>query len=615
MKNSNALRQEKSAIEQISVVPKTILPESDTNFNISKLKENELISSQFNNLYYRILILSAAFLCGFGYSLDATLRSTYTGYATNSYGEHSLLSTIQVINAVVSVGSQIIFSRLSDYFGRLELLLVAIIFYATGTIVQSQAYTVSIYAAGAVFYHCGYVGVSLLLTLIMSDFSTLKWRIFYQYASYWPYIIIPWVSGNIITAANPEKEWSWDIAMWSFIFPLSALPLFSLLIYTRYKSMRTPEWKALKKEEQSNKKKSKSNGFFKRAMFLFRKLDVIGIILITVSIGCILVPLTLASGVSQRWRSSNIIGSLVLGGVLCIVFMFWETMFAKNSLLPYKLLRDRGVWAPLGVAFLNYFTFYIACDYLYPVLLVSMNESSTSATRILKLPDFVAATASPIYSLLVAKSRRLKLFVIAGCAEWMLCMGLFYYYRGGSESQGGIIAASVVMGLSGLLCSNSVIVLLQAMSTHERMAVMTGIYYTFSQVGAAVGASISGAVWTQTMPSKLSELLGNDTLAAEAYASPYTFIREYSWGTVERCAVVKAYKSVQKIMMMIGLTCTIPLLAFALFMRDPELIDKAVHESFTEDGLVESKDEVNIASRIQAIFKGIRNHEKVESEC
>ncbi|CAI4242285.1 CEQ_1a_G0003950.mRNA.1.CDS.1 [Saccharomyces cerevisiae] len=54
-----------------------------------------------------------------------------------------------------------------------------------------------------------------------------------------------------------------------------------------------------------------------------------------------------------------------------------------------------------------------------------MKESSTSAARIVNLPDFVAATASPFYSLLVAKTRKLKLSVIGGCAAWMVCMGLF----------------------------------------------------------------------------------------------------------------------------------------------------------------------------------------------
>lgn len=573
-----------------------------------KLKENEIMSAQFNSLKYKILLISTAFLCGLGLNLDYTLRSTYTGYATNSYSEHSLLSTVQVINAVVSVGSQVVFSRLSDYFGRLKLFSVATIFHIMGTIIQSQAVSLTMYATGSVFYNCGHVGVNLLLILILSDFSSLKWRMFYQYTSYWPYIIIPWISGNIITAANPEKNWSWNIAMWAFIYPCSALPIIFLILYMTYKSSKTPELRSLK--DQARKKKI--SGLFGNLMFLFWKLDIVGIVLMTVSLGFILVPLTLANKVSQKWHNSTIIGILVLGSSLFVIFVFWEAKFARAPLLPFKLLSDRGIWASLGVTFFNFFTFFISCDYLYPVLLVSMKESSTSATRIVNMPDFVAATASPFYSLLVAKTRKLKPSVIGGCAAWMVCMGLFYQYRGGTGSHEGVIAASVIMGLSGLLCSNSVIVILQAMTTHSRMAVITGIQYTFSKVGAAVGASVSGAVWTQTMPNQLHKNLGNDTLAEAAYTSPYTFIKEYRWGSPERNAVAESYRYVQRIMMTVGLICTIPFFAFTLFMRDPELIDKATHEDFTEDGLVVLPDQDNIFSQFKALFKHNRSNKEVE---
>ncbi|CAI6378037.1 CLL_HP2_G0004430.mRNA.1.CDS.1 [Saccharomyces cerevisiae] len=574
-----------------------------------KLKENEIMSAQFDSLKYKILLISTAFVCGFGISLDYTLRSTYTGYATNSYSEHSLLSTVQVINAVVSVGSQVVYSRLSDHFGRLRLFLVATIFYIMGTIIQSQATRLTMYAAGSVFYNCGYVGTNLLLTLILSDFSSLKWRMFYQYASYWPYIIIPWISGNIITAANPQKNWSWNIAMWAFIYPLSALPIIFPILYMKYKSSKTAEWRSLKEQAR----KERTGGLFENLVFLFWKLDIVGILLITVSLGCILVPLTLANETSQKWHNSKIIATLVSGGCLFFIFLYWEAKFAKSPLLPFKLLSDRGIWAPLGVTFFNFFTFFISCDYLYPVLLVSMKESSTSAARIVNLPDFVAATASPFYSLLVAKTRKLKLSVIGGCAAWMVCMGLFYKYRGGSGSHEGVIAASVIMGLSGLLCSNSVIVILQAMITHSRMAVITGIQYTFSKLGAAIGASVSGAIWTQTMPNQLYKNLGNDTLAEIAYASPYTFINDYPWGSLERDAVVESYRYVQRIIMTVGLACTVPFFAFTMFMRDPELIDKATHEEFTEDGLVVLPDEENIFSQIKALFK--HNRSDKESGC
>ncbi|EGA84215.1 YCL073C-like protein, partial [Saccharomyces cerevisiae VL3] len=106
-----------------------------------------------------------------------------------------------------------------------------------------------------------------------------------------PTIISKFTQSSIITAANPQKNWSWNIAMWAFIYPLSALPIIFLILYMKYKSSKTAEWRSLKEQAR----KERTGGLFENLVFLFWKLDIVGILLITVSLGCILVPLTLAN--------------------------------------------------------------------------------------------------------------------------------------------------------------------------------------------------------------------------------------------------------------------------------------------------------------------------------
>lgn len=55
--------------------------------------------------------------------------------------------------------AQQVYARLSDIFGRLELLIVSILFYVVSTIIESQAYYIQRYAGGAVLYQIGYTGV------------------------------------------------------------------------------------------------------------------------------------------------------------------------------------------------------------------------------------------------------------------------------------------------------------------------------------------------------------------------------------------------------------------------------------------------------------------------
>lgn len=139
-------------------------------------------------------------------------------YAMNDYATHSLLSTVRIISLVIAAVAQVFFAGLSDVFGRLSLFFVSILFYVVGTIIQSQAFDVQRYAAGSVFYSIGVVGSMLQVTLVLSDNSSLKWRLFYALVPCWPSIITTWISDKIVAAAEQLEHWSWGIGMWAFIF-------------------------------------------------------------------------------------------------------------------------------------------------------------------------------------------------------------------------------------------------------------------------------------------------------------------------------------------------------------------------------------------------------------
>lgn len=566
------------------------------------IRKTEILAAQYDTWFYRSILLFSAFLCGYGYGLDGSVRYIYTGYATNSYAEHSLLSTIAVINAVISAAAQIVYARLADVFGRLYLFITAVIFYVVGTIIQSQAYDVQRYAAGAVFYNTGYVGVILILLLILSDFSSLKWRLFYQFVPTWPFIINTWIAGDITSRANPQENWSWDIGMWAFIFPLSALPIICCMLHMRIKARKTPEWQVLSEEKSFYQ----THGFIQTLVQLFWKLDVIGVLIMTVSLGCILVPLTLAGGYSSKWQNSQIIGPIVLGFVLIPMYIYWESKWAKEPMAPFKLLKDRGVWAALGISFLIDFIFYMAADYLYAVLLIGVNQSVKSASRISSLSSFVSTVASPFFALIITRSTRLKPYIITGCSLWMLAMGLLYHFRGGSESYSGIIGALCVWGIGTTMFTYPVNVSVQSVTSHENMATVTALNYTLYRIGAAVGAAVSGAIWTQTLYKDLLNRLGDAALAMSAYSEPYTFIITHTWNTPERDAMVQSYRYVQRLETIVALVFTVPLLVFSFFLRDPPLTDKVAQDNIEEGEYINVNDNDPITDWFSSRFKRLR---------
>lgn len=572
------------------------LYDRDAHYNDQKqivVRKAELAASQYSsNKYYTALLLFSAFCIGYGYGLDGNVRYYYTASASASYGAHSLISTIGVINAVVGAASQIVYARLSDVFGRLFLLITAIVFYVVGTIIQSQAYDIQRYCAGAVFYNLGYVGVIIIVLIIMSDMSSLRYRLLYQFIPTLPFIINTWIAANVTTSVGVFDNWSWGIAMFAFIFPLTSLPLIGCMIHMQWLASKTPEWKEL------NEKKTyyQNNGLWKTLVELFWRLDILGVLLLTAMLGCILVPLTLAAGVSSKWQSGKIIAPIVIGVVLIPVWIFVEAKFARYPLAPFKLLRDRGIWAALALSFLLNFIFYMASDYLYTVLIVAVDQSAASATRITSLSSFVSTVWSPAFALIVAYCRRLKPFIIAGVSLWFLATGLLYHFRGGQESKAGIIGALVVWGIGTTMFSYPINVSMQSATTHDQLATVAALGYTLYRIGSAVGNSVSGAVWTQLLPARLEKNLGNATMAAAVYGDPYTFVAANPWGTPDRVAVVEAYRYIQRLETLIALCFCTLLVFFALFLRNPLLTDKVAHDEVLAEGeLVVKNDDDPIA--------------------
>lgn len=556
----------------------------------------EILAQQWNTWYYKTILLISAFLVGYAYGLDGQTRYVYNATATNSYSHHSLLTTIGVVSGVAQAVCQIVYARLSDVFGRLELFLVSVVLYVVGTIIESQAYDVQRYAGGSVLYSVGYSGVIINLLFILSDFSPLKWRLFYSFVPAFPFIINTWISGKVTAAIN--TNWSWGVGMWAFIFPLACIPLVGCMIHMRILAGRTEEWREFK----TKKTKYQELGLVKFLVYLFWTLDVIGLILFAAMLGCILVPLTLAGGVKSNWQNGSIIAPIVVGFVLIPVFAIWESK-TEHAIAPFHLLKDRGVWAGLYISFSITLISAIEGSYLFTVLRVAVDLSIDDATIISSVASFVGTAAGFFFGLFVVYAKRLKGFIIAGTCIWLISLGILLHFRSGTDARSGIIAGLCLLGLGTTFFTYPVNVSMQSSVNHEHMAVVTALGYSFYRVGSAVGSAISGAIWTNTLYSKILKYMQDPTLAADAFSAPLTFIVTYSWGTPEREAIAHAYRDLQFVLILVALCLCIPLIACAFFLRDHRLGDVQS---------IEDVEQFEVNDSIMNLFKSFGGRTKAE---
>ncbi|EDN05031.1 conserved hypothetical protein [Histoplasma mississippiense (nom. inval.)] len=544
----------------------------------------EVISRYFT-LPDKVLFFFGIFLLAYAYGLDGTIRYTYQPYAVASYAQHSLLATVNVLRGVIGAAAQPTIAKIADVFGRAEVISITIVFYIIGTIIEACATNVQSFCAGAILYQIGYTGIMLLVEVLIADTTSLRSRLIFSYVPALPFLINTWVSGNVTNAVLGVTTWKWGIGMWAIIYPVCCLPLIASLFIVHRRAKVDGALAGYKSSYQLL-------GARRLSIDLFWQLDVIGVILLIAVFALILVPFTLAGGVQTQWQKAKVIAPLVIG-VCCIpVFVFWERS-CKHPMVPFRLLKDRAVWAALGIAVMLNTAWYLQGDFLYTVLIVAFDESIKSATRITSLYSFSSVITGCIAGLVVLKIRRLKVMIICGTLLFMVAFGILIHFRGGSggASHSGVIGAQVLLGIAGGLFPYPAQASIQAATKHEHVAVITGLYLASYNIGSALGNAISGAIWNQVLPGAIQDRVGDAIDAGTIYGNPFGFATAHPVGTPVRDGVIDAYRHVQRLLCITGICLSVLLVVFALLIRDPVLGKSQSLEDAEKESVSSSEEE------------------------
>jgi SIT family siderophore-iron:H+ symporter-like MFS transporter len=175
--------------------------------------------------------------------------------------------------------------------------------------------------------------------------------------------------------------------------------------------------------------------------------------------------------------------------------------------------------------------------------------------------------------MVVYRVRRLKPFILFGTCLFLIALGLMIHYRGGVGTHSGVIGAQILLGVAGGFFPYAAQASIQAATSHEHVAVVTGLYLSMYNIGSAVGNAVSGVVISQVVPKQLRAHGLDDAAANKWYRAPLDFNTAFPPGTLERNAAIEAYKYFQRIVCIIGACGCLALIAFAFCIRNPRLPD------------------------------------------
>ncbi|CCF32545.1 siderophore iron transporter [Colletotrichum higginsianum] len=498
-------------------------------------------------------------------SLQQQISSSLVPYVVSDFGFHGLMAATGIISNIVGGVSKLPLARVLDVIGRTTGLCIMLSFVVISLILMAVCQNVETYAAAQTFFWTGMNGVGYVLNIFMADTSTLKNRMILFGFTSTPYISNTFAGPAAAQAFLEGSTWRWGYGAFTIIIPAMVAPL--IIIFTVQMNRAVKKGLYVKKRENRT--------FWDSVKYWVIELDVAGMLLVVAGFSLLLLPFSLAGYQAHQWREPKIIAMIVLGGLLLVAFPFYEKHIAPKSFVPFELFKNRTVLVACLLGGNMWISFYCYKVQFSSYLQVVYNLSVSRAGFITNIYNIVSCAWAIPVGLLMRYTDRYKWLGLAAVPVQILSTGLMIKFRMPDTSVGLVIMCEVLGALAGGTLVMVEQIAVMASVPHRDVAIGFALLSMITSVGGAIGSSISGAIWTNLMPSKLAKYLP-DELKGEALLIYGDLNRQlsYAWGTPERDAIVLAYGETQKIMIIASLVALAGPIVWVSLMKNHKLSEK-----------------------------------------
>ena len=167
--------------------------------------------------------------------------------------------------------------------------------------------------------------------------------------------------------------------------------------------------------------------------------------------------------------------------------------------------------------------------------------------------DMIAGLWLIFVGYLMMRTGRFKWLLLSAVPLYTLGVGLLIYFRRPHTNIGYIIMCQIFLAFSGSTMILGMQVAVMSVAEHGDIAAVLAILGLFGYVGGAIGNSISGAIWTNTLPVELQKLLPESCAADwETIYNDLTVQLSYPMDDPCREATIQSYGVAQKRMLIAG---------------------------------------------------------------
>lgn len=296
---------------------------------------------------------------------------------------------------------------------------------------------------------------------------------------------------------------------------------------------------------------------------------MVGVPLLGIGLTLFLLPFSLAGSAGSKWSSLGTIAMLVLGSILTVVSVLYECYYAPKPFLPFQLLLSRNV---IGSCILSatLFIAYFCWDGYYTSYLQVVHQLSVSEAGYV---DSVYNIGSCLWAIvvgwLIRATDRFRWLAWVAVPIQLLGGASMIVFRQPYTPVAYVIMCQVLTAIGGgtLVVTEQMAVM--AIAKHSEVASLIALLGLSSAVGAGVGSSVSGAIWSNTVYAELLRLLPDDAkdMTKEIYENLELQL-SYPVGNPVREAVMLAYGIAQRRMVVAGMAVLLAAIPAVAVWRD-----------------------------------------------
>ncbi len=412
-------------------------------------------------------------------AIQPTIAADLNGMALYAWGV-----SLPALAAALAI---VVFSKLSDIYGRKALILVTMLLFMAGSLLAAISPTFPFAIGARVVLGLGHGALSPLVFSGIGDLfapaERSKWSGLMNIPAGVSALIAPTMIGML------SDHFSWRTLYWIM---LPILMISGALV-----------WAGLPAQVEK----------------ITRKIDLPGTAVLAAACGTLILAFSWAGDLFP-WGSPQIMALFTVSGGLWIAFMIRQSR-TPDPIIDPQVLTNRTFITAAGAAWLSLFGMMGVTLY-YPLFLQGVQGASATLSGQMITPFSMLMTFMGVpVGFLLAKTKRYKWMFLIGYGILTLCM---FMMTGFSEATpvwlSVLITGLAGVGLGAMPTLNTLVV--QFAAPRRLLGVAVGAMYFVVMMGVAIAPSILGSlmnvryarVLVERLPPTLSQVLDAEALAA-----------------------------------------------------------------------------------------------------